>query len=114
MQILSIRRFEGRDLMEQTGAKIGKIDRVVFATDETAADDRDSLALIRLGLLGTSWHLVPLADAYESDGGVVVPYTKEFVKQAPAVAVEGDLPPDDLAALRRYYDAGNPAADSAG
>jgi hypothetical protein len=99
----SVHRFEGRDLIEENGSKIGKIDRVFAATDDGIADDANALGLIRLGLLGTSWHFVPLAGASDSDEGVVVPYTKDFIKQGPPVLAEGDVSSADLEALHSYY-----------
>ena len=91
-------RYVGRDLLEQSGAKIGRVDQVLY---DGPADGR--LAVIRLGLLGTSWHFVPLDGARESGGGVMVPYSKEFIKQAPTVRSEGQPSERDLAELRSYY-----------
>ena len=89
--------YAGRDLVEETGAKIVMIDQVLVA-----APGR-SVALIRIGLLGTSWHFVPLDGAHESGNDVVVPYSKEFVKRAPAVKAGGNPSERDLAELRHYY-----------
>ena len=91
-------RYAGRDLLEQSGAKIGRVDQVL---DGGPAGTR--LAVIRLGLLGTSWHVVPLDDARESGEGVMVPYSKEFIKQAPSVRFDGQPTDRDLAELRSYY-----------
>ena len=95
-------RYAGRDLVEETGAKIGKIDQVLVA-----APGR-SFAFIRIGLLGTSWHFVPLDGAHESGDDVVVPYSKEFVKRAPAVKAEGNPSARDFAELRGYYGLASP------
>ena len=95
-------RYAGRDLVEETGAKIGKIDQVLVAAPGRC------VALIRIGLLGTSWHFVPLDGARESGDDVVVPYSKEFVKRAPAVKDEGNPSPRDLAELRSYYGLASP------
>jgi hypothetical protein len=51
---------------------------------------------------------VPLDGAHESGDDVVVPYSKEFVKRAPAVKAEGNPSPRDLAELRSYYGLASP------
>jgi hypothetical protein len=68
--------FEGRELFDSSGYKIGDIESVV-------RDDGRAFALVKSGLFGTLRRLVPLNDVRESGDGLVVPYSKDKVKLAP-------------------------------
>jgi hypothetical protein len=72
----SIDIFEGRELFDCGGYKIGDIESVV-------RDDGRAFALVRSGLFGTLRRLVPLNDVRESAEELVVPYSKDKVKLAP-------------------------------
>ena len=68
--------FEGRELFDCSGYKIGDIETVL-------SDDGLRFALVKSGLFGTIRRLVPLNDVRESDDQLVVPYSKDKVKLAP-------------------------------
>ena len=68
--------FEGRELFDSSGYKIGDI-LTVFT------DDGLEFALVKSGLFGTIRRLVPLNDVCESDDELVVPYSKDKVTLAP-------------------------------
>ena len=70
--------FEGRELFDSSGYKIGDIEAVVN-------DDGRSFALVTSGPFGTIRRLVPLNDVRESGDELVVPYSKDKVKPAPPV-----------------------------
>jgi ribosomal 30S subunit maturation factor RimM len=68
--------FEGREIFDSSGYKIGDIESVV-------REDGRAFAVVKSGLFGTIRRLVPVNDVRESDGELVVPYTKDKVKSAP-------------------------------
>ena len=68
--------FEGRELFDSSGYKIGDIESVV-------REDGRPFALVKSGLFGTIRRLVPLNDVRESGDELVVPYSKDQVKLAP-------------------------------
>jgi hypothetical protein len=72
----SMDSFEGRELFDSNGYKIGDIESVF-------TDDGLEFALVKSGLFGTIRRLVPLNDVCESDDELVVPYSKDKVKLAP-------------------------------
>lgn len=72
----SMDSFEGRELFDSSGYKIGDIE-TVFSEDGLA------FALVKSGLFGTIRRLVPLNDVRESGDELIVPYSKDKVKRAP-------------------------------
>jgi hypothetical protein len=72
----SMDSFEGREIFDSSGYKIGDIESVV-------REDGRAFAVVKSGLFGTIRRLVPVNDVRESDGELVVPYTKDKVKSAP-------------------------------
>ena len=72
----SVDSFEGRELFDRSGYKIGDIESVV-------RENGRAFALVRSGLFGTLRRLVPLNDVRESGDELVVPYSKDKVKLAP-------------------------------
>jgi hypothetical protein len=74
-------KFEGRELFDSSGYKIGDIESVL-------TEDGLGFALVKSGLFGTIRRLVPLNDVRESGDELVVPYSKDKVKLAPPA--EGD------------------------
>lgn len=76
MSTRSIERFEGRELFDYRGYKIGDIESVV-------RENGRAFALVKSGLFGTLRRLVPMKDVRESADELVVPYSKDKVKLAP-------------------------------
>ncbi len=76
--------FEGRELFDSNGYKIGDIESVF-------SEDGRTFALVRSGLFGTIRRLVPLNDVRESDEELVVPYSKDKVKLAPPAEADKRL-----------------------
>jgi hypothetical protein len=77
----SIESFEGREIFDSSGYKIGDIESVV-------REDGPAFALVKSGLFGTMRRLVPLNDVRQWDGDLVVPYTKDKVKSAPPATTD--------------------------
>jgi hypothetical protein len=76
--------FEGRELFDSRGYKIGDIETVV-------SEDGLGFALVKSGLFGTIRRLVPLNDVRESGDELVVPYSKDKVKLAPPAEADRRL-----------------------
>ena len=77
-------RFEGRELFDSSGYKIGDIEAVL-------SEDGLGFALVKSGLFGTIRRLVPLNDVRESGDELVVPYSKDKVKLAPPAEADKRL-----------------------
>ena len=84
MSARSIDSFEGRELFDSNGYKIGDIESVV-------SEDGRAFALVKSGLFGTIRRLVPLDDVSESDDQLVVPYSKDKVRLAPPAEADKRL-----------------------
>jgi hypothetical protein len=101
----SLNSFEGRELFDSSGYKVGDI--------ETVLRGDPAFALVKYGLFGTIRRLVPLNDVLESDGELVTPYSKEKVKAAPAAAADWRPSQAERERLCRYYRSGNDACREA-
>lgn len=78
-------RFIGQTLYSSDDEKVGKIGQV-FLDDET---DRPEFLTVNTGLFGMSESFVPAADAEITGDDVRVPFTKDQIKDAPNVDVDG-------------------------
>jgi hypothetical protein len=98
--IETIRTWEGRTLLDRDGGRIGTID-AIYLDDQTGQPE---WALVNTGLFGTKSSFVPLAQAFQSDNDVVVPYDKQLVRDAPRVDPDGHLSEEEERQLWRHYD----------
>ena len=95
-----LRDVIGATAYDRDGDKIGKIGNV-FYDDHT---DQPKWITVNTGFLGTSENFVPLAGARSSgDGNITVDYDKATIKDAPHIAEEGHLSPEDEERLYRHY-----------
>jgi uncharacterized protein (TIGR02271 family) len=97
--IETIRTWEGRTLLDRDGGRIGTID-AIYLDDRTGQPE---WALVNTGLFGTKSSFVPLAQAFQSDNDVVVPFDKQLVRDAPRVDPDGHLSEDEERQLWRHY-----------
>lgn len=86
-----------RNILSLDGAKIGSIGQVYTDDD----NGQPTWATAKTGLFGTSESFVPLEGARIEGNDVVVPYTKDQVKDAPRVDVDGHLDTDGIDDTRR-------------
>jgi len=85
------------EVYSSDGEKIGKVDEI-FVDDETSQPEWVTLGT---GVFGASKRFVPLDGASMTGAGMRVPFTKDYVKDAPDVDVdEGYL--DDTAEMQLY------------
>lgn len=75
----------GTTAYSQDGDKIGKVGQV-FLDDHTS---EPQFATVNTGLFGTKESYVPIAQATWADDRLTVPYTKDQVKDAPSVDLDG-------------------------
>ena len=79
----------GKDLIHAgSGDKVGEVLHV-YLDAETGLPE---WVMTRTGLLGTNPRFVPLVEAQLEDRGVVVPYDKDAVKNAPEMGESSALP----------------------
>ena len=92
----------GGHVVGSDGARIGSIGQL-YADDDTG---EPTWVTVKTGLFGTSESFVPVEGAHHQGEDLVVPYTKEHVKDAPRVDVDGHLTPEEEDRLYTYYDRG--------
>ena len=97
--IETIRTWEGRTLLDRDSSRIGTID-AIYLDDQTGQPE---WALVNTGLFGTRSSFVPLAQAFQSDDDVLVPYDKQLVKDAPRVDPDQHLSEAEERQLWQHY-----------
>jgi uncharacterized protein (TIGR02271 family) len=95
----TVRTWQGRTMLDRDGNRIGSID-AIYLDDQTGQPE---WALVNTGLFGTKATFVPLAQAFQSDNDVLVPYNKQLVKDAPRVDPDGHLSEAEEQQLWRHY-----------
>ena len=93
---------KGGNVIGSDGEKIGSIGQL-YADDDTG---EPTWVTVKTGLFGTSQSFVPVEGAHNQGDDLVVPYSKEHVKDAPRVDVDGHLTPEEEDRLYTYYDRG--------
>ena len=90
----------GGDVIAADGEKIGGIGQL-YADDDTG---EPTWVTVRTGLFGTHESFVPVEGARVEGSDLVVPYTKDHVKDAPRVDTDGHLEPDEEDRLYAHYE----------
>lgn len=93
---------KGGNVIGADGDKIGSIGQL-YADDDTG---EPTWVSVKTGLFGTSQSFIPVEGARTQDDDLVVPYTKDHVKDAPRVDVDGHLTPEEEDRLYTHYDRG--------
>ena len=94
--------WRGRTVRDPSGDKIGKLEDLYL----DQATDLPAYAGVRTGLFGIHSSLVPLRDAREDGGDVVVPYEAGLVRSAPNLGPDSALSPEEERALDAHYGIG--------
>lgn len=97
---LSALSTAGGNVIGSDGTKIGSIGQI-YADDDTA---EPTWVTVKTGLFGSHESFVPLDAATQEGNDIVVPYTKDKVKDAPRVAPDGHLEPEEEDQLYTYYE----------
>src|SRR5215210_6476520 len=92
----------GATAYDPSGDKIGKIGNIYY-DDES---NQPKWATVSTGLFGTNETFVPVQDAELSGDRVTLGYDKAKIKDAPNIAEDGHLSPDEEQQLYRYYGLG--------
>ncbi|MCU1434350.1 MAG: hypothetical protein JWR71_1075 [Pseudarthrobacter sp.] len=92
----------GGNVIGSDGDKIGSIGQL-YADDDTG---EPTWITVKTGLFGTSQSFVPVEGARIDGDDLVVPYTKDHVKDAPRVETDGHLEPEEEDRLYAHYDRG--------
>lgn len=96
----NIADWRGRDVVDKDGSKVGTLEALYFDT----ARDVPTFATVRTGFVGRRrLTFVPLADAVVSPDHVKVAESKDTIKSAPTIEVEGALSVQDEPAVFEHY-----------
>jgi len=87
------------NILSADGDKIGSLGQV-YADDDNG---QPTWVTARTGLFGTSESFIPLEGARLEGADIVVPYTKDQVKDAPRVDTDGHLDPAEEDKLYDHY-----------
>lgn len=99
MENIDIDRLRGSDLYDQTGSKIGSIGEV-YLDDQT---NEPAFVTVNTGLFGMNETFVPYQSVTRDGDNLVAPFEKSFVKDAPNIAADGSLTPEEEEEIFRYY-----------
>ena len=99
MTTQDVRDWRGRTVVGSDGAKIGKVSDV-YLDEQT---DQPEWLAVSTGLFGGRVSFIPIARAKAEGGDLIVPFTKETVKDAPHAEADGQLSQDEEAAIYRHY-----------
>jgi uncharacterized protein (TIGR02271 family) len=102
LDIDTVLGWRGRTVRDVNGEKIG-----TFGDVYLDRDDAPAWAGVQTGLFGRHESFVPLHDAREQDGDLVVPYPAQQVKDAPNVDPDGELSPEEERRLYQHYGRGD-------
>ena len=91
--------WEGREVVDRNGDRVGTIE-ALYAAGET---QRPEWAAVKTGLFGAKLSFVPIAGAQPSGERVRVQFASEQIKDAPGIEPDGELAPEEEAALYRHY-----------
>jgi uncharacterized protein (TIGR02271 family) len=94
-----LRDLVGSTAYDRSGDRIGKIGQIYYDDDT----DQPKWVTVQTGLFGTRESFVPVQDAEIGGDRVTVAYEKAIVKDAPRIAEDGHLSPQEEEQLYRHY-----------
>ena len=111
-QVTEAYEWRGREVVSGEGDKIGTLEEVYLDTHS----GQPEWATVKTGMFGAKQSFIPLADSNPEGGRVVVPYSKDQVKDAPSVDPDGELSADEEQRPYSHYgvasaDAGEPVGE---
>ncbi|MFJ2739505.1 PRC and DUF2382 domain-containing protein [Streptomyces sp. NPDC087440] len=96
--------LSGANVVDAEGNKVGAVQKVY--RDDTTGEPE--WVTVRTGLFGTKETFVPLAGSTRTDGGLRVPHSKDVIKDAPRIDVDGHLDRSEEGTLYRHYGLSGP------
>jgi hypothetical protein len=96
-----ITEWRGRDLVDNDGERIGKLEEVYFDVET----DEPQFGTVKEGLIARHLTFVPLIGITIGPDNLQVPVSKQQVKDAPNIALQGgELSQSDESALYHHYE----------
>lgn len=92
-------RLHRATVLDETGDTVGSVGQV-YLDDQS---DSPTWTTVKTGLFGTRETFVPLQGASMEGDDIRVPYSKDFIKDAPNVDADGHITPAEEEELYRYY-----------
>ena len=94
-----ITRMQNAEVVDQNGDKVGSVGQI-YLDDQT---QRPTWVTVKTGLFGTKETFVPLDQASQDGERIRVPYTKDFIKDAPNMDADHHISESEEDELYRYY-----------
>lgn len=94
-----LRELYDANVVDESGDKIGGVGQI-YLDDQT---ERPTWATVKTGLFGTKETFVPLAEASLDGVDIRVPYSKDFVKDAPQIDADHHITAQEEDELYSYY-----------
>ncbi|HEY4535711.1 MAG TPA: PRC-barrel domain-containing protein [Enteractinococcus sp.] len=92
--------IDGATVFDQDNDKIGAV-KEVYLDDHTG---HPRFATVTTGLFGMKETFIPLDAAWAiADGDLKVPYSQDFIKDAPNIDPDGHLEPEEERQIFEYY-----------
>jgi hypothetical protein len=96
----NIRDWQGRDVVDAKGDKIGSMESVYFDT----GTDHPAFASVEIGIIGRHRLVfVPLDGAAVAPTYLKVQVDKKTARDSPSIATDGELSRDDETAVYAHY-----------
>ncbi|GAA4105634.1 DUF2382 domain-containing protein [Enteractinococcus coprophilus] len=96
----NLENIDGATVYDQNNDKVGDV-KEVYLDDQTG---EPRFITVATGLFGMKETFVPLEAANRiADGDLKVPYTKDFIKDAPNVDPDGHIEPSEERQIFEYY-----------
>ena len=92
-------KWTGRDLYDVNGEKIGTVEDVRYGDMAMAL----KWLVVKSGFLGTKQILIPAGEVRVEGDRLLVPYEKEFVKDAPDAKHDDYVLPEEEEKVCSYY-----------
>ena len=103
-QNFNLENLSEATVYDQNNDKVGSV-KEIYLDDQT---DEPRFATVSTGLFGMKETFVPLDAAQPiADGDLKVPFTKDFIKDAPNIDPDGHLEPAEEREIFEYYGVGH-------
>lgn len=103
-QNFNLENIDDATVYDQDNEKVGTV-KEIYLDDQT---DQPRFATVSTGLFGMKETFVPLDAAQQiADGDLKVPFTKDFIKDAPNIDPDGHLEPSEEREIFEYYGVGH-------
>lgn len=107
MATFNIEELENGTVYDQDGSKVGKVAQLYL--DDASGEP--NWVTVNTGLFGSNETFVPLDRARVNNGEIHVPYTKDFIKDAPNLDADAHIDERQEDDLYRYYGMGGGSGD---